>query len=112
MIERYIEQTKDLRKDEDQLIISYAEPHAKVKSSTIAKYVLDILAGAGINTSTFKAHSVRGAATSKAKASLSLKEISNAAGWSQGPLARTFARVYDRPIVKNMGSELLKASFK
>ena len=89
---------------EKRLFVSYAKPHKAVSSKTIARYVLDILGKAGVDIVTFGAHSVRGASTSKAKQSLSLAEISQAAGWSGCAM---FAKRYDRPILANMGGALL-----
>jgi len=51
---------------------------------------------AGIDINAYKPHSVRSAASSKAKAAnVSLVEIMQMAGWSS---AATFAKFYDREI--------------
>ena len=51
---------------------------------------------AGIDTTVFKPHSMRAAATSAAKAAnVPLQEIMNTAGWHSNS---TFAKFYDRPI--------------
>ena len=86
------------------LFLSYAN-HKPIKSGTIAKYVVAMMEQVGINISTFSAHSCRGASTSAAKRSLSLKEIRKAAGWTS---CSTFARFYDRRIDKNFGEAILK----
>ena len=81
----------------DQLLLSYIEPHKPVKSCTIAGWLIKTLSSAGINTEEFKAHSIRGAATSKAQAKgLSCKEIMEVAKWSK---ATTFGRHYLRKII-------------
>ena len=70
--------------------------HAVV-SCTIAGWLIKVMKSAGINTEEFKAHSVRGATTSKAKG-LSCKEIMEVARWSK---ATTFKRHYLRAIAEN-----------
>ena len=53
---------------------------------------------AGIDTTVFKPHSTRGAATSAAKAAnvpRGIQELMNTAGWRS---ESTFAKFYDRPI--------------
>uniref|UniRef100_A0A1X7TDB6 Tyr recombinase domain-containing protein n=1 Tax=Amphimedon queenslandica TaxID=400682 RepID=A0A1X7TDB6_AMPQE len=62
----YIERTKELRGNNDQLFISFIKPHHPVTSSTIARWLKLVMESAGINTSVFKAHSVWSASTSAA----------------------------------------------
>jgi len=58
------------------LLLSYVKPHNPVTSSIIARWLLTVLSMAGIDTDTFKAHSVRGAsATAAASAGLTFKQI-------------------------------------
>ena len=53
------------------------------------------MASAGVDVNTFKPHSTRAAAASKAKtASVPIKEILDTAGWSS---ERTFDRFYNKP---------------
>ena len=57
------------------------------------------MAEAGVDVTTFKPHSTRAAAVSKAKnASVPLKEILDTAGWSS---EITFDRFYNKPFQKN-----------
>ena len=57
------------------------------------------MAEAGVDVTTFKPHSTRAAAASKAKnASVPLKEILDTAGWSS---ERTLDRFYNKPFQKN-----------
>ena len=59
------------------------------------------MAEAGVDVTTFKPHSTRAAAASKAKnASVPVKEILDTAGWSS---ERTFDRFYNKPFQKNGG---------
>uniref|UniRef100_A0A1X7VGJ5 Tyr recombinase domain-containing protein n=1 Tax=Amphimedon queenslandica TaxID=400682 RepID=A0A1X7VGJ5_AMPQE len=62
----YIEKTRQLRGNNDQLFISFIKPHHPVTSSTIARWLKLVMESAGIDTSVFKAHSVRSASTSAA----------------------------------------------
>ena len=64
---------------------------------------------AGIDTVSFSAHSVRGAATSAAKArGLSMAAICKSAGWSG---CQTFARYYDREVqLENVSSTILRTA--
>ena len=50
----------------DKLFMSIVRPHKPVSASTAARWVRDLLQAAGIDTSQFKPHSVRGASTSAA----------------------------------------------
>ena len=69
MVEKYLlatnRFTKNLRKG--PLFLSYAYPKP-ISNRTIAKYVVKFLGMAGIDLTTFSAHSTRGASTSLAKA--------------------------------------------
>ena len=49
-----------------KLFLSLIRPYNPVSSRTIARWIMSVLQSAGIDTSKFKAHSVRGAATSRA----------------------------------------------
>ena len=63
---------------------------------TLAKWLLSAMQGAGIDTASFKAHSVRSAAsTDLLKKGLSLCQILKRADWSQN--SKTFEMFYNRP---------------
>ena len=101
-IRAYVQRSNLWRKrnvlSKNQLLLSYIEPHKPVVSCTIAGWLIKTLKSAGINTEEFKAHSIRGAVTSKAQAKgLSCKEIMEVANWSK---ATTFKRHYLRAITK------------
>ena len=81
------------------LFISYIKPHKPIASQRIAHWIKDMLAEAGVDTSIFKAHSVRGAATSAALAKgVSIQDILDTADWSTDS---TFRRFYYRPSKEN-----------
>jgi len=80
----------------DSLFLSWIGKHEPVTSSTIARWLKTCLQEAGIDTSTFKAHSVRGAACSTAAWSgVTIADILNAADWSS---ETTFQKFYHRGI--------------
>ena len=92
----YLEKTKPLRGVETQLFITHQKPHKKASRDTIRPWIKQIMATAGIDVTVFKPHSVRAAATSKAKLNnASTSDIMKAAGWTS---AATFAKYYDKPI--------------
>ncbi len=92
----YISRTAPIRGQEKQLFISTVPPHKAVSKSTIARWIKNVMENAGIDTSTFKAHSCRSASTSAASAKgLQLETIMKAAGWHS---ATTFQRYYGKAI--------------
>lgn len=64
----YILQTEALRNNVNSklLFLSPVRPYKSVTGSSIARWIKTILGDAGVDTATFKAHSTRGAAASKA----------------------------------------------
>ena len=80
------------------MLICHAEPHGPAPRDTISRWIIkQTMKAVGINTTVFKAHSTRGAATSAAKASnVTVQVIMNTAGWRSDS---TFARFYDRPVL-------------
>ena len=100
LIKLYLDKTAELRRDVNSMFfISYASPHKPVSSRTLARWVSDILHKAGINTKTFKTHSLRSASTSNAFSS---------AGWTN---VKTFGKFYNKPVIdNNFGNILLTNS--
>lgn len=94
----FLAATDVVRGDERRLFISFRKPHRGVCSATAARWLLSSLSLSGIDTSIFKAHSIRGASASSAKASgVSPKQIMEAAHWSDK--SDTFFRFYNRPLL-------------
>ncbi|XP_068671158.1 uncharacterized protein [Montipora foliosa] len=92
----YLAKTTLLRGSESRLFITHQKPHKKASRDTIRRWIQQMMIKAGIDINVYKPHSVRSAATSKAKAAnASLVEIMQTAGWSS---AATFATFYDREI--------------
>ena len=71
------------KSEASQLCISFIKLHWPVTSSAIARWLKEVIQMAGIDTSIFKAHSVRGATTSAAaNLSITTNEILEAADWT------------------------------
>lgn len=91
----YIDRTKDLRKSDSKLFISFKKPHINVTSQTLSRWISIIFTEAGLDTNMFSAHSTRSASTSLAKRrGIPIDLIRKTAGWSKDSC--TFARHYDR----------------
>ena len=69
-LREYEVRTKDMRPviagQENKLFLSIVQPHKPVSCGTVARWVRCFLQAAGIDTSQFKPHSVRGASASAA----------------------------------------------
>ena len=96
-LQSYLDMTKDLRGDTDNLLITTRQPYKPATTKTIAWWIKAFLAKCGINSS-YKAHRTRHAVTSAAlKKGVDINIIKTIAGWSKESL--TFAKFYNRPIV-------------
>ena len=90
----YLEATKDFRGDYKSLFLSW-KTRAPVVKASLARWLTLVLELAGIDTSTFKAHSYRGASLSNAyRKGATLQQILNAGNWTN---ASTFNRFYNAP---------------
>ena len=105
-LEAYIVATQALREtpeQKSQLLISFQSPFAPVKTCTIARWLRCVMESSGIDTDKYKAHSVRSAATSKAKTKgLTYNQIMKAANWSN---AGTFKTYYNKEI-ETVGNDI------
>merc|ERR1712121_531452 len=80
--------------------LAFGKPHKPVVSCSIARWIKGVMKKAGIDITKYKAHSVRGATTSKARAQgLSTNEVMERANWSK---AKTFYRFYHREIPRDI----------
>ncbi len=96
-MDEYLLRTRDLRKDIDNLFISFKSPYSAVSQQTISRWLKASLELAGVDTSIYKGHSFRHASTSKAASNaVNFDVIFSRAGWSKG--SKTFAKFYNRPI--------------
>ena len=97
--------TKDFRPEmsdnkPNPLFRSILAPHKPITSSTLSRWIKYILKDSGIDTSTFKGHSTRSAATSAVKnKSVSVMDM-KVADWSN---SNTFTKFYYKPIESSTG---------
>ena len=92
----YLRKTRPIRGNESSLFLTSQKPHKKASRDTIRRWIQQLTQLSKIDVIVYKRHSVRSAASSKAKANkASLLEIMKTAGW--GSVA-TFARFYDKEI--------------
>ena len=95
MLKAYIKRTGKTRGGCNALFISCKKPHKQVATSTLSRWMKNMLEEAGIDTRVFKGHSVRTAAASAAhKAGASIKDILKAGNWRR---ESTFSRYYLKP---------------
>ena len=99
-LKHYEQRTKEFRGSGEgqstKLFLSYIKPHKPVTSQRIAHWIKMFLKDAGIDTSIFSAHSVRGAsATAAMDKGVTLSDILHTADWSSDT---TFRRFYYRPV--------------
>ena len=94
-LKEYEMRTESLRKGEPRLFIAIIKPHGAVTVSTIARWLKSLLEAAGIDTSIFNAHSIRGASTSKAaNVGITTQDILKAADWKSESV---FQKFYYKP---------------
>ena len=87
------------------LLLSYIKPHKPVTSQCLANWLKEILGKAGIDTSVFKAHSVRGASsTAVSVKGVLIEDILRTA---DGSTDSTFRRFYYRPVQTNNYAQTL-----
>lgn len=95
-LSEYLNRTKDFRRENKCLFISFVKPFAPVTCSTISRWIRTVMASAGIDCDKYKAHSVRSASSSKAKlCNVPIDNILKVAGWST---AKTFAQFYNKDV--------------
>ena len=95
-LKHYIQRTATARRNNTQLLLSYIGPHAPIARATLARWTLQVLELAGIDTKVYKSHSTRGASASSAHAmGASLNAVMRNASWKD---AKSFARHYHKTI--------------
>ena len=98
---QYLHSTSKIRSS-PKLFLSYQKPHAPVVSQSISRWIRTMLAAAGVDLSTFGAHSIRASSSAAAKrGGAQLDTILQSGSWSS---ANTFTTWYDKPIIKNTPS--------
>ena len=88
---------ESLRNGETKLFLALIKPHKSVTSCTVARWLKALLQAAGMDTSIFSAHSVRGASSSKAaNMGITTNDILKAANWSTESV---FQKFYYKPTI-------------
>lgn len=96
-IKSYVKLTEPIRKNSENLILTFKKPHQHASSQTISRWIKSTLSEAGVDTSIFSTHSTRHASSSAAcRAGVSVEVIRRTAGWSKN--SDTFAKFYNRPL--------------
>ena len=94
-LKAYEDRTAPYREGEHNLFLALIKPYKAVTSSTIARWLKSLLEAAGIDTSVFTAHSVRGASSSvAANLGITTNDILRAADRSSESV---FQRFYYKP---------------
>ena len=110
-LKRYIDVTSSKRNNSSSrnfLFISYIKPHKAVKTSSISRWLKNVLRLSGIDTSQFSAHSTRSASsTLAANCGVSISDIMKVADWSR---AGTFKKFYQRPILDSYAHRILSSA--
>lgn len=102
----YLEVTNEKRKT-NKLLISF-KTFKDISTSTVARWLKEILRRSGINESIFSAHSFRSASTSAAFAGgVKLSEILETANWAN---AKTFYTYYRRETVSSFSDTVLRTT--
>ena len=94
-LRHYLQVTDPFRDSPEKrkhLFLGFNTPHNPVVTCTISRWLKELMGAAGIDISVYEGHSVRGAATSKAKTlGLSSAQIIARANWSR---VETFHNIY------------------
>ena len=107
-IDEYLDRSKSWRNGEFQLLLSSIRPHKAVSTSTVSRWITDILKLSGVDTSVFSGHSTRSASSSKAKScGVPVKEILKRGHWSS---ESTFTKYYYKDINKGDGDNIFQHS--
>ena len=97
----YLDRTAPLcHTDAYNLFISQHKPHKSVKSQTLAQWMTNMMAAAGVDTTMFKQHSTRSASAAwleKGTKSMSVAQICKHAQWSN--LTTTYRKFYHRVVL-------------
>ena len=67
VLQSYIDKSKDIRRNETKLFISFSKPHNPVGVKTIFRWIKESLKTAGVNVEHYQGHSLRSAGASAAK---------------------------------------------
>lgn len=97
------------RKGKKQLLLSVQAPYHEIKRDTIARWTVDTLEAAGIDTAKYKAHSTRGASASATRSSgVRINLIMKHAGWRcEDSFARHYNKQIDRELARTTANTMI-----
>ena len=96
-LENYPERTLPVRAVEHiALLLSYVKPFSPVGSSTVGRWIKNLLERSGVDTSVFKAHSTGGASARKGNQTVRIDAVLKHTDWST---KSTFRKFYNKPFV-------------
>nr|CAH7734491.1 unnamed protein product [Callosobruchus chinensis] len=99
-LEYYLTKTSSYRSSTDRLLLTHQRPFHAATTQSISRWVKEILQRSGIDTTIFKSHSVRHAATSAVfRSGLDIDLVRKTAGWSDKSTA--FNEFYNLPLATN-----------
>lgn len=98
------------RKNMKQLLLSIAKPYHEVKRDTIARWTINTLQAAGIDTGKYKGHSTRGASASATRSSgVNINVIMKHAGWRcEESFARHYNKQIDRERAQTIANDMIR----
>ncbi|GFR79935.1 tyrosine recombinase XerD [Elysia marginata] len=100
-LQAYFKATENFRGSSPHLLLSFVDPHKGITTSTLSRWVREVMSQSGIDINRFRPHSTRSAAASHdAHRNVSLATILASVGWRS---QSTFARHYNKPLLKNQG---------
>lgn len=97
------------RKDKKQLLLSITSPYHEIKRDTVARWTMNTLAAAGINTEVYKSHSTRGASASATRSSgVKINLVMKHAGWRcEESFAKHYNKQIDRELSQRVASTMI-----
>ena len=97
--------TKEIRKKETKLLISFFKPHSAVTPKTISRRIKLFFREIGIDTTTFQGHNLHSSSSSKPKLNgTNITQILNAGGWSN---KQKFAKFYHGGCINDKTNKIL-----
>ena len=89
-------QVSKLAPERTSFFVSFRKPHGSVTAKTLSRWLLTVMEAAGIDTSQWKAHATRSAASCFRKKTLSCAELLKVADWSSS--GNVYQKFYERYI--------------
>lgn len=108
-IKFYLSTVGPHRGSNTQLLLSFVKPFQPVKRDTIARWTIQTLDLAGIDTKKYRSHSTRGASASATrKAGIRLNLIMKHAGWRcEQSFAKHYNKNIDRELARHTANDMI-----